>query len=132
MEKIYIMKTTFVKTIKSEIEIEFQKVFDFIKSELEKVPTYNKSVSKEQIYNAFRTNPFYYLVETEQIDKDMEVNDNKAMLNSIVDKFFIFCMKCETVSYYVLKGGEVLANYNDKEMASLYAHRMDGYIIEVK
>jgi len=125
------MKAEFTKTIKSEIEINFQKVFDFIKSELEKVPVYNKSVSKEQIYNAFRTNPFYYLVKTKQINKDIDVNDNKAMFNSIVDKFFIFCMKCETVSYYVLKGGEVLANYNDKEMASIYAHRMDGYIIEV-
>ena len=126
------MKAEFTKTIKSEIEINFQKVFDFIKSELEKVPVYNKSVSKEQIYNAFRTNPFYYLVKTKQINKDIDVNDNKAMFNSIVDKFFIFCMKCETVSYYVLKGGEVLANYNDKEMASIYAHRMDGYIIEVQ
>lgn len=126
------MKTTFVKTIKSEIEIDFQKIFDFIKSDLEKVPTYDNFVSKEQIYNAFRTNSFYYLVKTEQINKDMDVNDNKAMLNSIVDKFFIFCMKCEKVSYYVLKSGEVLANYDDKEMASMYAHRMDGYVIEVK
>ena len=126
------MKAEFIETVKTEIEIDFQKVFDFIKSELEKVPAYNKSVSKEQIYNAFRINPFYYLVKTEQINKDMDVDDNKAMLNSIVDKFFIFCMKCETVSYYVLKGGEILANYDDKEMASLYAHRMDGYIIEVK
>lgn len=126
------MNAEFVETVKTEIEIDFQKVFDFIKSELENVSAYNKSVSKEQIYNAFRTNPFYYLVKTEQINKDMDVNDNKAMLNSIVDTFFIFCMKCENVSYYVLKGGEVLANYDDKEMASLYAHRMDGYIIEVK
>jgi len=126
------MKAEFIETVKTEIEIDFQKVFDFIKSELEKVPAYNNSVSKEQIYNAFRINPFYYLVKTEQINKDMDVNDNKAMLNSIVDKFFIFCMKCETVSYYVLKSGEVLANYDDKEMASMYAHRMDGYIIEVK
>ena len=126
------MKAEFTETLKSEIEIDFQKIFDFIKSDLEKVPTYDNFVSKEQIYNAFRTNPFYYLVKTEQINKDMDVNDNKAMLNSIVDKFFIFCMKCEIVSYCVLKGGEVLANYDDKEMASMYAHRMDGYIIEVK
>ena len=126
------MKTIFVKQVKTEIEIDFQKVFDFIKSELENAPAYNKSVSKEQIYNAFRINPFYYLVKTEQINKDIDINDNKAMLNSIVDKFFIFCMKCETVSYYVFKGGEVLANYDDKETASLYAHRMDGYIIEAK
>ena len=132
MEKTYIMKTIFVKQTKTEVEIDFQKVFDFIKFELEKIPAYNKSVSKEQIYNAFRINPFYYLVKTEQINKDMEVNDNKAMFNSIVDKFFIFCMKCETVSYYVLKGGEALANYNDKNMATMYAHKMDGYIVEVK
>ena len=126
------MKAKFTETIKSEIEIDFQKIFDFIKSDLEKVPAYDNFVSKEQIYNAFRINPFYYLVKTEQINKDMDVNDNKATLNSIVDKFFIFCMKCEKVSYYVLKSGEVLANYDDKEMASMYAHRMDGYIIEVK
>ena len=126
------MKVKFTETIKSEVEIDFQKIFDFIKSDLEKVPVYNNFVSKEQIYNAFRTNSFYYLVKTEQINKDIDVNDNKAMLNSIVDKFFIFCMKCEKVSYYVLKSGEVLANYDDKEMASMYAHRMDGYIIEVK
>ena len=126
------MKAKFTETIKSEIEIDFQTIFDFIKSDLEKVPAYDNFVSKEQIYNAFRINPFYYLVKTEQINKDMDANDNKAMLNSIVDKFFIFCMKCEKVSYYVLKGGEVLANYDDKEMASMYAHRMDGYIIEVK
>ena len=123
------MKAKFTETIKSEIEIDFQKIFDFIKSDLEKVPAYDNFVSKEQIYNAFRINPFYYLVKTEQINKDMDVNDNKATLNSIVDKFFIFCMKCEKVSYYVLKSGEVLANYDDKEMASMYAHRMDGYII---
>lgn len=126
------MKAEFIETVKTEIEIDFQKVFNFIKSELENVPAYNKSVSKEQIYNAFRTNPSYYLIKTEQINKDIDVNNNKALLNSIVDKFFIFCMKCETISYYVLKGGEVLANYDDKEMASMYAHRMDGYIIEVK
>ena len=123
------MKAEFTEIIKSEVEIDFQKVFNFIKTELETV--YNKSVSKEQIYNAFRINPFYYLVKTEQINKDMDAVDNKAMLNSLVDKFFIFCMKCEPVSYYVLKGGEVLTNYDDKEMASMYAQRMDGYIMEV-
>ena len=125
------MKAEFTEIIKSEVEIDFQKVFNFIKSELENLPIYNKSVSKEQIYNAFRINPFYYLVKTEQINKDMDAVDNKAMLNSLVDKFFIFCMKCEPVSYYVIKGGEVLTNYDDKEMASMYAHRMDGYIMEV-
>ena len=123
------MKAEFTEIIKSEVEIDFQKVFNFIKTELETV--YNKSVSKEQIYNAFRINPFYYLVKTEQINKDMDAVDNKAMLNSLVDKFFIFCMKCEPVSYYVIKGGEVLTNYDDKEMASMYAQRMDGYIMEV-
>lgn len=126
------MKVEFIKTVKTEIEIDFQKVFNFIKTELEKVPAYNKSVSKEQIYNAFRTNPFYYLVKTAQINKDMDVNDNKATLNFIVDKFFIFCMKCEPVSYYVVKGGEVLTKYDDKEMALMYAQQMNGYITEVK
>ena len=126
------MKAEFTEIIKSEVEIDFQKVFNFIKSELESIPVYNKSVSKEQIYNTFRINPFYYLVKTEQINKDIDANDNKAMLNSLVDKFFIFCMKCEPVSYYVIKGGEVLTNYDDKEMASIYAQRMDGYIMEVK
>ena len=125
------MKAEFTEIIKSEVEIDFQKVFDFIKSELENVPAYNKSVSKGQIYNAFRTNPFYYLVKTEQIGKDVDVN-NKGTLNSIVDKFFIFCMKHEKVSYYVLKGGEALAKYNDKDMASRYANKMNGYIMEVK
>lgn len=124
------MKAEFTEIIKSEIEIDFQKVFNFIKTELE--PVYNKSVSKEQIYNAFRINPFYYLVKTEQINKDIDTNENKTMFNSLVDKFFIFCMKCEPVSYYVIKGGEVLTTYDDKEMASLYAHKMDGYIMEVK
>ena len=123
------MKAEFTEIIKSEVEIDFQKVFNFIKTELE--TAYNKSVSKEQIYNAFRINPFYYLVKTEQINKDIDAVDNKAMLNSLVDKFFIFCMKCEPVSYYVINGGEVLTNYDDKEMASMYAHRMDGYIMEV-
>ena len=123
------MKAEFTEIIKSEIEIDFQKVFNFIKSELES--TYNKSVSKEQIYNAFRINPFYYLVKTEQINKDIDANDNKSMFNSLVDKFFIFCMKCEPVSYCVVKGGEVLTTYDDKEMASMYAQRMDGYIMEV-
>ena len=126
------MKAEFTEIIKSEVEIDFQKVFNFIKFELESIPVYNKSVSKEQIYNAFRINPFYYLVKTEQINKDIDANDNKAMLNSLVDKFFIFCMKCEPVSYYVIKGGDVLTNYDDKEMASMYAHKMDGYIMEVK
>ena len=125
------MKAEFTEIIKSEIEIDFQKVFNFIKSELESIPVYNKSVSKEQIYNAFRINPFYYLVKTEQINKDMDAVDNKAMLNYLVDKFFIFCMKCEPVSYYVIKGGEVLTTYDDKELASMYAHKMDGYIMEV-
>ena len=125
------MKAEFTEIIKSEIEIDFQKVFNFIKFELESILVYNKSVSKEQIYNAFRINPFYYLVKTEQINKDTDANDNKAMLNSLVDKFFIFCMKCEPVSYCVVKGGEVLTNYDDKEMASMYAQRMDGYIMEV-
>ena len=125
------MKAEFTEIIKSEIEIDFQKVFNFIKSELESIPIYNKSVSKEQIYNAFRINPFYYLVKTEQINKDTDANENKAMLNSLVDKFFIFCMKCEPVSYYVIKGGEVLTTYDDKELASMYAYKMDGYIMEV-
>ena len=124
------MKAEFTEIIKSEVEIDFQKVFNFIKSELESA--YNKSVSKEQIYNAFRINPFYYLVKTEQINKDMDANDNKAMFNSLVDKFFIFCMKCEPVSYCVVKGGEVLTTYDDKELASMYAYKMDGYIMEVK
>ena len=123
------MKVEFTEIIKSEVEIDFQKVFNFIKTELE--TAYNKSISKEQIYNAFRINPFYYLVKTEQINKDIDANDNKSMFNSLVDKFFIFCMKCEPVSYYVIKGGEVLTNYDDKEMASMYAQRMDGYIMEV-
>ena len=124
------MKAEFTEIIKSEVEIDFQKVFNFIKSELESA--YNKSVSKEQIYNAFRINPFYYLVKTEQINKDMDAVDNKAILNSLVDKLFIFCMKCEPVSYCVVKCGEVLTTYDDKEMASMYAQRMDGYIMEVK
>ena len=124
------MKAEFTEIIKSEVEIDFQKVFNFIKSELE--IAYNKSISKERIYNAFRINPFYYLVKAKQINKYMDAVDNKAMLNSLVDKFFIFCMKCEPVSYYVLKGGEVLTTYDDKEMASMYAHKMDGYIMEVK
>ncbi len=124
------MKAEFTEIINSEVEIDFQKVFNFIKSDLK--ITYNKSVSKEQIYNAFRTNPFYYLVKTEQINKDIDVNDNKVMFNSMVDKFFIFCMKCESVSYYVINGGEVLTTYDDKEMASMYAHRMNGYIMEIK
>ena len=85
------MKAEFTEIIKSEVEIDFQKVFNFIKTELE--TAYNKSVSKEQIYNAFRINPFYYLVKTEQINKDIDANDNKSMFNSLVDKFFIFCMK---------------------------------------
>ena len=123
------MKAEFTEIIKSEVEIDFQKVFNFVKTELE--TAYNKSVSKEQIYNAFRINPFYYLVKTEQINKDIDANDNKSMFNSLVDKFFIFCMKCEPVSYCVVKGGEVLTTYDDKEMASMYAHRMDGYIMEV-
>ena len=126
------MKVEFIKTVKTEIEIDFQKVFDFIKSELETVSVYDNSVSKEQIYNAFRINPFYYLVKTEQINKDINIYDNKDMLNSIVDKFFIFCMKCQNVLYYVLKGGEALADYNDKDTALLYANKMDGYIIEIK
>ena len=126
------MKAEFTEIIKSEVEIDFQKVFNFIKSELESIPVYNKSVSKEQIYNTFRINPFYYLVKTEQINKDIDANDNKVMLNSLVDKFFIFCMKCEPVSYYVIKGGDVLTTYDNKEMASMYAHKMDGYIMEVK
>ena len=124
------MKAEFTEIIKSEVEIDFQKVFNFIKSELE--TAYNKSVSKEQVYNAFRINPFYYLVKTEQINKDIDVNHNKVMFNSLVDKFFIFCMKCEPVSYYVIKGGEVLTTYDDKELASMYAYKMDGYIMEVK
>ena len=124
------MKTEFTEIIKSEVEIDFQKVFNFIKTELE--TAYNKSVSKEQVYNAFRINPFYYLVKTEQINKDIDANDNKAMFNSLVDKFFIFCMKCEPVSYYIIKGGEVLTTYDDKETASMYAYKMDGYIMEVK
>ena len=123
------MKAEFTEIIKSEVEIDFQKVFNFVKTELE--TAYNKSVSKEQIYNAFRINPFYYLVKTEQINKDIDANDNKSMFNSLVDKFFIFCMKCEPVSYCVVKGGEVLTTYDDKEMASMYAQRMDGYIMEV-
>ena len=132
MEKITIMKTTFVKTIKSEIEIDFQKVFNFIKSELERCPIYHGKISNEQVYNAFKHNPFYCLVKAGQISMDIDIDANKAIFNSIVDKFFTFCMKCKNVSYYVLKGGEVLANYDDKEMASIYAHRMDGYIVEVK
>jgi hypothetical protein len=41
-------------------------------------------------------------------------------------------MKCEPVSYYVFKGGEVLTKYNDKETALMYAQQMNGYITEVK
>ena len=125
------MKAEFTEIIKSEVEIDFQKVLKFIKFELGSIPVYNKSVSKEQIYNAFRIIPFYYLVKTEQSNKDMDAVDNKAMLISLVYKFFIFCMKCEPVSYYVIKGGDVLTTYDDKEMASMYAQRMDGYIMEV-
>ena len=48
------MKAEFTEIIKSEVEIDFQKVFNFIKTELE--TAYNNSVSKEQIYNALRIN----------------------------------------------------------------------------
>ena len=49
------MKVEFTEIIKSEVEIDFQKVFNFIKIELE--TAYNKSISKELIYiNTLGTN----------------------------------------------------------------------------
>ena len=90
-----------------------------------------------QINNFFSPGDASVYIKSNAVHATKAMSENatlfyKAMLNSLVDKFFIFCMKCEPVSYYVIKGGEVLTNYDDKEMASMYAHKMDGYIMEVK
>ena len=125
------MEVTFIEKHNYNVDIDLNAIKHCIKIDLEK--KYQEAeISSEMIYSAFIKNPEYYLTHLGYLSKLSDVNDNYTVIKTIMDKFFIFCMQNTQSCFYVLEGSEVLASYEDKDIAKLYAHRMNGYIIEVK
>ena len=125
------MEVTFIEKHNYTADIDFNAIKRCIKIDLEK--KYQEAeISGEMIYSAFVKNPEYYLTHLGYLSKSSDINDNYTVIKTIMDKFFIFCMQNTQPCFYVLEGSEVLASYEDKDIAKLYAHRMNGYIIEVK
>ena len=124
------MKVEFKGQTVFSTDIDFGQLKSYIGGELVESKLYEQ-VSNEMIYNAFLKNPIYYLIKIGCVNPYIDVYENKSVINMIIDKFFLYTMKNVGKCYYVLKCGEVLATYNDPDMAKLYAHRMDGYITEV-
>ena len=125
------MEVTFIEKHTYSADINFNTLKQYIKNDIEKVMPADGVVTNELIYLAFRKNPEYYLTKLGYLSTLSSVSDNLATIKNISDKFFIFCMKDIKTCYYVLKGGEMLAKYEDDEMAKFYAHRMNGYVIKV-
>ena len=125
------MEATFIEKHNYTTDINFAAIKGKVQGDLEERYLKNE-ITNDMIYSAFRKNPEYYLTYFEYLSKDADVIDNLSIIKTIADKFFIFCMKDVKTCYYVMKGGEMLASYNDANMAKYYANRMDGYVIKVE
>ena len=126
------MVVSFIEKHTYSAEIDFNNLKQFIKADLVNRTINSNMITNELIYSAFRKNPEFYLTKIGYMSTSSDVADNLTTIKLITDKFFVFCMKDVKTCYYVMKGGEVLANYDDPDMAKYYAHRMDGYIIKVE
>ena len=110
------------------VKIEFGKIRDYISRELTASKLYS-DVDKLMIYNAFLQNPSYYLIKTGFMNSDIDVNENKFIINEITSKFFSYIIKNIGKRYYIMKGGEVLNIFEDYGMAEHYCNRVGGYIV---
>ena len=110
------------------VKIEFGKIRDYISRELTASKLYS-DVDKLMIYNAFLQNPSYYLIKTGFMNSDIDVNENKFIINEITSKFFSYIIKSIGKQYYIMKGGEVLNMFEDYDMAEHYCNRVGGYIV---
>ena len=110
------------------VKIEFGKIRDYISRELTASKLYS-DVDKLMIYNAFLQNPSYYLIKTGFMNSDIDVNENKFIINEITSKFFSYIIKGIGKQYYIMKGGEVLNMFEDYGMAEHYCNRVGGYIV---
>jgi len=87
------MKVTFKKVLYDELEIDFQKIYDFIS----KSKNYD---DMELIYEEFEKNVKYYLSLTHDLNSlfdsydlffmDSDFNDNSVVLRYIIDMFYVF------------------------------------------
>ena len=110
------------------VKIEFGKIRDYISRELTASKLYS-DVDKLMIYNAFLRNPSYYLIKTGFMNSDIDVNENKFIINEITSKFFSYIIKSIGKRYYIMKSGEVLNMFEDYDMAEHYCNRVGGYIV---
>ena len=110
------------------VKIEFGKIRDYISHELTASKLYS-DVDKLMIYNAFLQNPSYYLIKTGFMNSDIDVNENKFIINEITSKFFSYIIKSIGKRYYIMKSGEVLNMFEDYGMAEHYCNRVGGYIV---
>ena len=87
------MKVTFKKVLYDELEIDFQKIYDFIS----KSKNYD---DMELIYEEFEKNVKYYLSLTHDLNSlfdsydlfflNSDFNNNEDVLECIVDNFYVF------------------------------------------
>lgn len=124
MEVIFLEKHTY------KADIDFDAIKRCIKIDLDKTSSIVGEVTNEMIYSAFVKNPEYYLRHLGYMSNSSDKAENYTVIQNIMDKFFIFCMKGVKQCFYVLKGGEMLDKYDDKDMATLYAKHIAGYVIE--
>ena len=110
------------------VKIEFGKIRDYISRELTASKLYS-DVDKLMIYNAFLRNPSYYLIKTGFMNSDVDVNENKFIINEITSKFFSYIIKSIGKRYYIMKSGEVLNMFEDYDMAEHYCNRVGCYIV---
>ena len=110
------------------VKIEFGKIRDYISRELTASKLYS-DVDKLMIYNAFLRNPSYYLIKTGFMNSDIDVNENKFIINEITSKFFSYIIKSIGKRYYIMKSGEVLNMFEAYDMAEHCSNRVGGYIV---
>lgn len=126
------MIVSFVERNNYTKEIDFTEIKRHVKIDIEKIMPDDRTIGPNMIYSAFAKNPEHYLTKLGYLSALSDPSDNAFSIKCVVDAFFRYCMQDTAPSYYVLKGGEMLAKYEDPDMAKLYAHRMDGYVIKVE
>jgi hypothetical protein len=88
------MKVTFKKVLYDELDIDFQKIYDFISKS-------NNCDDMQYIYEEFMDNAEYYLTQTHDLNSlfasydlvcfNIDLfKDNESALECIVDNFYVF------------------------------------------
>lgn len=122
------MEVKFIGESIFPVKIEFGKIREYILRELTLSKLY-KNVTENMIYDAFSQNPVYYLIKNGYINESVDIDANRYIINDITSKFFSYITKNIGKRYYIMKGGEVLTIYEDKDMAEYYCNRVGGYIV---